>query len=122
MKRRIGERIQQEQQLSTGAIQWIVCIAAAILRAFEVEPSQSMSGIAETMGVSRTTLYHHLRLAVEALNWVYQSKQQLSHLHSQLHRYQHQYLEVQHQALASRANYSGVLAVVEQSPRAASKT
>ena len=92
LRHRIGERIQQEQQLSTGAIQWIVCIAAAILRAFEMEPSQSMSRIAQTMGVSRTTLYHHLRLAVEALNWVYQSKQQLNHLHSQLHQYQHQCL------------------------------
>jgi hypothetical protein len=97
LRHRIGERIQQEQQLSTGAIQWIVCIAAAILRAFEGEKSKNMSTIAQTMGVSRTTLYHHLRLAVEALNWVYQSKQQLNHLHSQLHQYQHQYWEVQHQ-------------------------
>ena len=61
-----------------------------------------MSGIAQTMEVSRTTLSYHLRLAVEALNWVYQSKQQLNHLHSQLHWYQHQYLSVQHQAKQAR--------------------
>lgn len=54
------------------------------------------------MGVSRPTLYHHLRLAVEALNWVYQSKQQLNHLHSQVQRYQHQCWEVQHQAKQAR--------------------
>ena len=95
---RIGERIQQEQQLSAETIQWIVCIAQAILHAFEAEPSQSMTRIAKTAGVSRPTLYHHLRLAIEALNWVHQSKQRLSYLLSQLHRYRRQSIAVQHQS------------------------
>ena len=95
---RIGERIQQEQQLTAETIQWIVCIAQAILRAFAAQPSPTMTKIAKTAGVSRQTLYQHLRLAIEALQWVYQSKQRLSSLLSQVHRYRRQYLAVQHQA------------------------
>ena len=49
-------------------------------------------------GVSRQTLYQHLRLAIEALQWGYQSKQRLSSLLSQLYRYRRQSLVVQHQA------------------------
>jgi predicted DNA-binding protein YlxM (UPF0122 family) len=90
---RIGERIQREQQLSAEAIQWIVCIAAAIMQAFGVEPMQSMSGIAQRAMVSRSTLYQQVRLAIEALNWVYQSKQHLNHLLSQVQRYRQQCLE-----------------------------
>ena len=111
---RIGERIQQEQKLSAEAIQWIVCIAAAIVQAFGAEPGQSMSGIAQRARVSRTTLYQHLRLAIEALNWVYQSKQHLNHLLSQVQRYQQQYLEAKQKAPADAANHSAVLAAVEQ--------
>jgi hypothetical protein len=92
---RIGERIQQEQQLSIEAIEWIICIAAAILQAFGGEPRQSMSGIAQRARVSRPTLYQHLRLAIEALNWVYQSKQHVNHLLSQVQRYKQQCLEAQ---------------------------
>jgi AcrR family transcriptional regulator len=95
---RIGERIQQEQQLSAEAIEWIVCIAAAIVQAFGAEPKQSMSGIAQRARVSRTTLYQHLRLAIEALNWVYQSKQHLNHLLSQVQRYKEQCLEAKQKA------------------------
>jgi len=43
-------------------------------------------------------LYQHLRLAIEALQWVYQSKQRLSGLLSQLHRYRRQCLAAQHEA------------------------
>ena len=95
---RIGERIQQEQQLSAESIHWIVCIAQAILRAFAAQPSPTMTEIAKTAGVSRQTLYQHLRLAIEALHWVYQSKQRLSGLLSQLHRYRRQWLAAQDEA------------------------
>ena len=94
---RIGERIQQEQGLSAESIQWIVCIAKAILRAFAAQPSPSMTEIAEKAGVSRQTLYQHLRLGIEALHWVYQSKQRLSNLVSQFQGYRRQYLAVQHE-------------------------
>lgn len=57
-----------------------------------------MTQIAKTAGVSRQTLYQHLRLATEALHWVYQRKQRLSCLLSQLERYRHQYLAGQRQA------------------------
>ncbi|MBC1197477.1 transposase [Microcystis aeruginosa BLCCF158] len=99
---RIGERIQQEQKLSAEAIQSIVCIAAAIVQAFGAEPGQSMSGIAQRARVSRSTLYQHLRLAIAALNWVYQSKQHLNHLLSQVQRYQQQYLEAKQKAKQTR--------------------
>ena len=95
---RIGERIQQEQQLSAESIQWIVCIAQAILRAFAAQPSPTMTEIAKTAGVSRQTLYQHLRLAIEALYWVYQSKQRLSGLLSQLHQHRRQCLAAQDEA------------------------
>jgi AcrR family transcriptional regulator len=73
-------------------------MALAIVRAFGSEPSQSMTQLAHQAGVSRPTLYHHLRLAIEALHWVYQTKQRLSHLLSQVSHYQHQLLEAQCQA------------------------
>ena len=76
----------------------MVCIAQAILRTFAAQSSPTMTEIAKTTGVSRQTLYQHLRLAIEALQWVYQSKQRLSRLLNQLHRYRRQHLAVQHQA------------------------
>ena len=57
-----------------------------------------MTEIAKVAGMSRQTLYQHLRLAIEALHWVYQSKHRLSGLLSQLHRYRRQWLAAQDEA------------------------
>ena len=119
---RIGERIQQEQQLSAESIQWIVCIAQAILRAFAAQPSPTMTEIAKTAGVSRQTLYQHLRLAIEALYWVYQSKQRLSGLLSQLHRHRRQWLAAQDEAKQGQQTIQEVLAAVEPAAAASART
>ena len=57
-----------------------------------------MTEIAKTAGISRQTLYQHLRLAMEALHWVYQSQQGLSRLLSQGRRYRRQWLAAQDEA------------------------
>ena len=57
-----------------------------------------MTEIAKTAGMSRQTLYQHLRLAIEALDWVYQGKQRLSRLLSQERRYRRQWLAAQDEA------------------------
>lgn len=89
---RIGAKIQQEQQLSPEAIEWILCIAAAVMLAFGEGCGQNMTEIAQLAGVSRQTLYHHLRMAIEGLHWVYQYKKSLSKLLSQLEQYRQQCL------------------------------
>ena len=73
-------------------MQWIVCIAAAIIRAFGEGTTQNMTEIAQTAGLSRQTLYHHLRMAIESLHWVYLNKQGLSRLLRQIEQYRHQWL------------------------------
>jgi DNA-binding IclR family transcriptional regulator len=70
----------KSNNFSPEVIAWMVCIAAAILRAFGSEGSQSLSELAQKAGASRPTLYQHLHLSVEALKWVYQNKQRLSQL------------------------------------------
>ena len=56
-----------------------------------------MTQLAHRAGISRPTLYTHLRLAIEALHWVYQNKKPLSQLLSQMNRYRSQCLEAQGQ-------------------------
>jgi DNA-binding transcriptional ArsR family regulator len=73
-------------------MQWIVCIAAAIIRAFGEGSEQNMTEIAQRAGISRQTLYHHLRMAIESLHWVYLNKQGLSRLLRQIEQYRHQWL------------------------------
>jgi hypothetical protein len=67
----IEARIQQEQELTSEAMQWIVCIAAAIIRAFGEGFDQNMTEIAQTAGMSGQTLYQHLRMAIESLHCEY---------------------------------------------------
>jgi hypothetical protein len=73
-------------------MQWIVCIAAAIIRAFGAGSTKNMTEIAQTAGLSRQTLYHHLRMAIESLHWVYLNKQGLSRLLRQIEQYRHQWM------------------------------
>jgi AcrR family transcriptional regulator len=51
-----------------------------------------MTEIAQTAGVSRQTLYHHLRVAIECLHWVYLNKRGLSSLLRQVEEYRQQWL------------------------------
>ena len=95
---RIGERIQQEQGLTSEAMQWIVCIAAAIVQASGEGSGQNMTELAQRAGVSRQTLYHHLRLAIECLHWVYLNKRGLSTLLRQIEQYRQQWLTAKEKA------------------------
>jgi DNA-binding phage protein len=65
--REIGQRIQDEQNLNAANIAWLVNIARMILRAFTWGEGLPMRTIAEDLGISPTTLYKTLRLAVKAL-------------------------------------------------------
>lgn len=73
--RAIGEQLKEEQNLSIDDITWLAVIAQALLRAFVWGEGQPMRGLAATLGVSPTTFYKLLRLAVQALVWVYRNKQ-----------------------------------------------
>jgi hypothetical protein len=73
-------------------MQWIVFIAAAIIRAFGEGSDQNMTEIAQRAGLSRQTLYHHLRMAIESLHWVYLNKRGMSRLLSQIEQYRHQWM------------------------------
>ncbi|MFN9176075.1 MAG: hypothetical protein ACK58N_16615, partial [Synechocystis sp.] len=66
MGSRIGVKIQQEHELTSEAREWIVCIAGAIIRAFDEGYEQNMTEIAQRAGLSRQTLYSHLRMAIES--------------------------------------------------------
>lgn len=92
MGSRIGSRIQEEQKLSKGEIEWLVCIAMAIMKMFGEGKSKNMKEIAKKAGMSRQTLYTHLRMAVESLSWVYRNKKGLSHLLRQIEEYRHQWI------------------------------
>lgn len=98
MRSQIGIRIQQEQELSSEAIEWIVCIARAIIRAFDEGYEQNMTKIAKRAGLSRQTLYSHLRMAIESLHWLYLNKQGWSSLLRQIEQYQHQWLTAKKKA------------------------
>lgn len=78
--RQIGHRLQEEQNLTSDDIDWLIVIAQAILRAFVWEESQPMRTLADTLEVSPTTLYLRLRLAVVALQWVDHHKQSIETL------------------------------------------
>jgi hypothetical protein len=70
--------------LSDDDIVWLTAIAQAILRAFIWTEGQPMRTLAATLGVSPQTLYTTLRLAVQALLWVYRHKTAVETLVSQL--------------------------------------
>jgi AraC-like DNA-binding protein len=79
-------------------MQWIVCIAAAIIRAFGEGSDQNMAEIAQRAGMSRQTLYHHLRMAIESLHWVYLNKRGLNRLLSQIEQYRDQWMSAKRKA------------------------
>ena len=65
-RREIGRTIKAEQDLTEGDIVWLVAIANAIMRAFVWDEGEPMQTLANELGVSRTTLYAKLRLAIKA--------------------------------------------------------
>ncbi len=78
--REIGERLKAEQNLTTDDIVWLIVVAKAILRAFAWDEGDPMRTLADSLGVSPTTLYTILRLAVQALMLVRRSKQSVEKL------------------------------------------
>lgn len=78
--REIGCRLKAEQNLAADDIAWLVVIAKAVLRAFVWDEGQPMRTLAEALGVSPTTFYTTLRLAVQALMLVRRGKQSVETL------------------------------------------
>lgn len=78
--REIGRHLKAEQNLTTDDIQWLVTIAKAVLRAFDWDEGKPMRALADALGVSPTTLYTMLRLAVQALMLVRRGKQSVEGL------------------------------------------
>jgi len=76
--RAIGESLKAEQNLNADEITWLVVIAHAILRAFVWDEGQPMRNLAAQLEVAPTTFYKLLRLAVQALVWVYRCKQSVT--------------------------------------------
>lgn len=69
-----------------------------------------MTEIAQTAGMSRQTLYRHLRMAIESLHWVYLNKQGLSRLLRQIEQYRHQMIVVL--SLSGRCTIGSIVEVM----------
>lgn len=93
--REIGRRLQGEQNLTSDDIAWLVVIAKAILRAFVWDEGQPMRTLADTLGVSPTTLYTTLRLAVQALMLVRRGKKSVETLVGQVRELQDRLAQVE---------------------------
>ncbi len=78
--REIGRRLKAEQNLTSEDIAWLAGIAKAILRAFVWDEGQPIRALADVLGVSPTTLYTTLRLAVQALMLVRRGKKSVEML------------------------------------------
>ena len=82
--REIGRRIQDEQKLTKEDIAWLVAVARTILRAFVWDEGYPMRSIAEHLGVSPTTLYKTLRLAVKTLLLIRRSRETVAGLEERM--------------------------------------
>ncbi len=82
--RQIGRHIQTELNLTPADIAWLIGIAQAILRAFTRTEGQPINGLAQSLDISRQTLYTTLRWVVKALVWVRHNKGQLDSLIEQV--------------------------------------
>jgi len=94
--REIGCHLQAEQNLTSEDIAWLVGIAKAILRAFVWDGGQPMRILADALGISPTTLYTTLRLAVQALMLVRRGKQSLETLADRVRELQDRLAQVEH--------------------------
>lgn len=93
--REIGQRLQIEQGLTADDITWLVTIAYTILRAFVWDEGQPMRKLADSLGVSPTTLYAMLRLAVSTLMWVRRRKESVDAVVDQWRALQEQLTHVE---------------------------
>jgi lambda repressor-like predicted transcriptional regulator len=101
--REIGRRLQAEQGLTADDIAWLVAIARAILRAFIWDEGQPMRALADTLGVSPTTLYSMLRLAVGALVWVRRHKESVATVVEQVRALQERLTRMEQAYAAAQA-------------------
>ncbi len=101
--REIGCRMQAEQDLTSADIAWLVAIAQALLRAFVWDAGPPMRTVADSLGVSPTTLYTTLRLAVEALMLVRRGKEALGSLITQVRELQARLVQVTVASTAAQA-------------------
>jgi transposase len=102
-RREIGRTIKVEQDLTEGDIVWLVAIAKAILRAFVWDEGEPMQTLANELGVSRTTLYAKLRLAIKALMQVRHCKALGDALVDQVQRLQQRLAQVEQAYTTARA-------------------
>ena len=93
--REIGRRLRAEQNLTDEDNAWLVGIAHAILRAFVWDEGQPMRTLSDALGISPTTLYTMLRLAVQALMLVRRGKKSVEVLADRIRELQNRLAQVE---------------------------
>jgi transposase-like protein len=101
--REIGRRLKAEQNLTDDDIAWLAVIAKAVLRAFVWDEGQPMRSLADALGVSPTTLYTTLRLAVQALMLVHRGKKSVEVLAGRVRELQNRLAQVEQAYATARA-------------------
>lgn len=101
--REIGHRIKAEQNLAPEDIAWLITIAQAILRAFTWDDGRPIRTLARQLGVSPTTLYTALRLAVQALTWIRRSKASVTALKERVDQLETRLMQLESAYTATQA-------------------
>ena len=101
--RDIGNTLKAEQNLTEADIAWLLMIAKAILRAFSWDEGQPMRTLADALGVSPTTLYTTLRLAVQALMLVRRGKRSVETLVDQVRELHNRLAQLERAYATARA-------------------
>lgn len=115
--REIGRRLEAEQGLTSDDIAWLVVIARAILRAFVWDEGQPMRILADTLGVSPTTLYTTLRLVVGALIWVRRHKESVEVLADRARALQNQWAQVEQAYTTAQAEVQRLTKALAEAQR-----
>jgi len=106
--REIGRTLQDEQNLTSADIAWLVGIAYAILRAFVWDEGQPMRAVADELGISRQTLYTKLRQAVQALMLVRRGIQSVQALLDRVQELQGQLARMEEADATVRSEVQGL--------------
>ncbi len=101
--REIGQRLKTEQNLTDDDIIWLAVIAKAILRAFVWDEGQPMRILSDDLGISPTTLYTMLRLAVQALILAHRGKKSVEILADHIQELQKRLVQVEQAYDAAQA-------------------
>lgn len=101
--REIGRRLKAEQNLTADDIAWLVVMAKAVLRAFVWGEGQPMRTLADALGVSPTTFYTTLRLAVQASMLVRRGKQSVETLAGRVRQLRDRLVQVERAYATARA-------------------